>query len=150
MSDLRDLYQDLILDHGRHPRNFRVPDGCNCHAEGYNPLCGDKIGVYLNCNAETVLDIGIQGSGCAICMASASTMSEIVKGQPKASAAQLCAAFTNWVVRGKVGKIEELPSKLAAFAGVKEFPMRVKCATLAWHTLKAALDGQKKATSEQE
>jgi nitrogen fixation NifU-like protein len=150
MSDLRDLYQDLILDHGRHPRNFHVPDGCNCHADGYNPLCGDKVSVYLKCEAESVLDAGIQGTGCAICMASASTMTEIVKGQKKTEVERLYVTFTDWIVRGSTVKEGELPSKLAAFAGVREFPMRVKCATLAWHTLKAALEGQEVATSEKE
>ncbi len=150
MSDLRDLYQDLILDHGKHPRNFRIPDGCNCHADGYNPLCGDKVSVYLNCNSSGVVDIGIQGSGCAICMASASTMTEVVKGKSKEQAQTLCAAFTDWVVRGIAAAPGQLPAKLAVFSGVKEFPMRVKCATLAWHTLKAALEGQQSAISEEE
>lgn len=150
MFDLRDLYQDLILDHGKHPRNFHIPDRCNCHADGYNPLCGDKISVFLNCQADIVLEVGIQGSGCAICMASASTMTEIIKGQKKSEVERLYVTFTDWVVRGRAVEDGELPSKLAAFAGVREFPMRVKCATLAWHTLKAALDGRGSATSEQE
>ncbi len=150
MSDMRDLYQDLILDHGKHPRNFHIPDGCNCHADGHNPLCGDKVSVYLCCEADNVRDVGIQGSGCAICMASASTMTEIIKGRTKSEVEHLYSVFTEWVVRGKTPEHADLPSKLAAFAGVKEFPMRVKCATLAWHTLKAALDGQRIATSEQE
>ncbi len=150
MSELRDLYQDLILDHGKHPRNFRVPDGCNCHADGFNPLCGDKVSVYLKCEADAVLDIGIQGSGCAICMASASTMTEVIKGQKKSEVERLYRTFTDWVVRGTAVRDGDLPSKLGAFSGVREFPMRVKCATLAWHTLKAALDGKEAATSEQE
>jgi nitrogen fixation protein NifU and related proteins len=150
MSDLRDLYQDLILDHGKRPRNFRIPDGCNCQADGYNPLCGDKVSVYLHCDASGVVDIGIQGSGCAICMASASTMTEVVKGKSKEQAQGLYAAFTDWVVRGKEPAPGQLPAKLAVFSGVREFPMRVKCATLAWHTLKAALEGQPSAISEEE
>ena len=150
MSDLRDLYQDLILDHGKRPRNFCVPDGCNCHADGYNPLCGDKVSVYLKCDADTVVDVGIQGSGCAICMASASTMTEVIKGKPKNQVQGLYESFTDWVVRGKEFETGQLPAKLAVFAGVREFPMRVKCATLAWHTLKAALDGHDSATSEKE
>lgn len=150
MSDLRDLYQDLILDHGKHPRNFRVPDGCNCRADGHNPLCGDKVSVYLKCDGDAVLDAGIQGSGCAICMASASTMTEIIMGQKKSEVERLYVTFTDWVVRGSAVEKGALPSKLAAFSGVREFPMRVKCATLAWHTLKAALDGKVVATSEQE
>ena len=150
MSELRDLYQDLILDHGKHPRNFRVPEGCNCQADGYNPLCGDKVSVYLQCDAGTVVDVGIQGAGCAICMASASTMTEIVKGKPKMQVEALYTAFTDWVVRGRELEAGQLPSKLAAFSGVREFPMRVKCATLAWHTLKAALEGKEEASSEKE
>lgn len=150
MSELRDLYQDLILDHGKRPRNFHIPEGCNCHADGYNPLCGDKVSVYLRCEEENVVDIGIQGAGCAICMASASTMTEVIKGKAKTQVEILYASFTDWVVRGHEAPAGQLPSKLSAFAGVREFPMRVKCATLAWHTLKAALEGQRTATSEKE
>jgi len=150
MSDLRELYQDLILDHGRRPRNFMVPSGHNCHADGHNPLCGDRISVYLRCEGETVREVGIQGSGCAICMASASTMTEAVKGKEKHQVERMCDAFTGLVVKGDTVETGLLPSKLSAFEGVKEFPMRVKCATLAWHTLKAAIVGQSMATSEKE
>ena len=148
MSDLRELYQELILDHGKHPRNFRIPEGCNCRADGYNPLCGDKISVFLCCDEDAVRDAGIQGAGCAICMASASTMTEVIKGRGRQEIAQLCASFTGWIVSGRTPKVDSLPRKLTVFEGVREFPMRVKCATLAWHTLKAALDGERQATSE--
>ena len=150
MSELRDLYQDLILDHGKHPRNFHIPEGCNGHADGYNPLCGDKVSVYLRCEGENVVEVGIQGAGCAICMASASTMTEVVKGKARQDVENLYSSFTDWVVRGQEAPAGQLPSKLSAFSGVREFPMRVKCATLAWHTLKAALEGQQAATSEKE
>jgi nitrogen fixation NifU-like protein len=150
MSELRELYQDLILDHGRRPRNFLVPEGHNCRAEGHNPLCGDRISIYLCCDGDTVREIGIQGAGCAICMASASTMTEVVKGKAKPDIERMCDAFTAWIVKGDTSQRELLPNKLSAFEGVKEFPMRVKCATLAWHTLKAAIAGQGAATSERE
>lgn len=148
MSELRELYQEVILDHGKRPRNFAVPEGHNCHADGHNPLCGDRISVYLRCDGETVRDIGIQGAGCAICMASASTMTESVKGKEKSSVSKMCDAFTDWIVKGVEAPAGLLPNKLTVFSGVKEFPMRVKCATLAWHTLKAALHGSGAATSE--
>jgi nitrogen fixation NifU-like protein len=150
MSELRELYQDLILDHGRRPRNFRVPSGHNCQADGHNPLCGDRISVFLRCDGDTVQEVGIQGSGCAICMASASTMTEVVKGRDKQQIERMCDAFTAWIVKGDVSGRGLLPGKLSAFEGVKEFPMRVKCATLAWHTLKAAIAGQATASSEKE
>ena len=150
MSELRELYQDLILDHGKKPRNFIIPQGHNCHADGHNPLCGDRISVYLCCENEKVREVGIQGSGCAICMASASTMTEAVKGRDKREIETMCDAFTDWIVRGVAAADGLLPRKLAAFSGVKEFPMRVKCATLAWHTLRAALNGLDGATSERE
>ena len=150
MSELRELYQDLILDHGKRPRNYRIPEGHNCHANGHNPLCGDKISIFLCCDDDTIRDVGIQGSGCAICMASASTMSEVTKGKRKDAAANMCRVFIDWIVRGITAPDGVLPAKLAAFGGVKEFPMRVKCATLAWHTFNAALSGDGAATSEQE
>jgi SUF system NifU family Fe-S assembly protein len=150
MSELRELYQDLILDHGKRPRNFGIPAGHNCYAKGYNPLCGDQVTVYLVCELNKVSEVGIQGSGCAICMAAASTMTEVVKGKDRQEIEKLCRAFTDWIVRGIEAPRGLLPSKLSAFAGVREFPMRVKCATLAWHTLDAALNGQGVATSEQE
>jgi SUF system NifU family Fe-S assembly protein len=136
MSDPRELYQEMILDHGRHPRNFRFPEGANLHAEGHNPLCGDRLTVKLVLEDGVVQDIGFQGAGCAISTAAASTMTEAVKGKTRAEVERLSEAFRA-LVTGK--KVAELPPKLRVFAGVSEFPMRVKCATLAWHTLEAAL-----------
>jgi nitrogen fixation protein NifU and related proteins len=148
MSDLRDLYQELILDHGRRPRNFKALDGATCSADGHNPLCGDRLQIRVLCEGERIVDIGFQGAGCAICMASASTMTEVIKGQTRAEVQQLFRHFIGLVVDGRSGEAAELPPKLGVFAGVSEFPMRVKCATLAWHTLDAALHGKPLASSE--
>jgi nitrogen fixation NifU-like protein len=148
MSELRDLYQELILDHGRRPRNFKQLEGASCSADGHNPLCGDKLQLRLVCDGDRIVDIGFQGAGCAICMASASTMSEAIKGHTHAEAHQLFQHFIGLVVDGRKEEVDRMPPKLGAFSGVSEFPMRVKCATLAWHTLEAALDGRQKASSE--
>jgi nitrogen fixation NifU-like protein len=141
MSDLRDLYQEVILDHSRSPRNFGFPAGCNRRAVGHNPLCGDRITVELLLKGDCIQSIGFEGSGCAISTAAASTMTEAVKGKTVAEAEQLFAEYLR-LVTGKVDPLEidlEFLDRLAAFGGVAEFPMRVKCATLAWHTLQAAL-----------
>ena len=138
--DVRELYQELILDHGRRPRNFRVPEGANRSAEGKNPLCGDHVALHAKVEGDRVEDVGFQGSGCAICTAAASTMTEAIKGKTKAEIDALFHVFHD-VVTGKTLPDPELLGKLAVFAGVHEFPMRVKCATLAWHTLEAALAG---------
>jgi len=145
MSDLRELYQTTILDHNRKPRNFQVPEGANRDAEGVNPLCGDKVSVHLTLEDGVVRDVGFQGSGCAISTASASMMTEAVKGKSAEEALALFERFHELVT----GPATELPhtdgvGKLVVFAGVREYPMRVKCATLAWHTLKAALEGSAK------
>jgi nitrogen fixation protein NifU and related proteins len=150
MSELRELYQELILDHGRHPRNFKVIEAATCSADGHNPLCGDRLQIRLVFDGERVKDIGFQGSGCAICMASASTMSEAVKGHTRAEADELFRHFIGLVVGGRKEEVEQLSTKLGAFSGVAEFPMRVKCATLPWHTLEAALHGKGSASSEGE
>jgi nitrogen fixation NifU-like protein len=142
MSDLRELYQELIIDHSKRPRNFRVLEGANRKSEGYNPLCGDKITVFLELENDRVKNISFQGSGCAISTASASVMTESLKGKTLAEAEALFEVFHH-LVTGKppaAGKTPEL-GKLAVFSGVSEFPVRVKCATLAWHTLHAALQG---------
>jgi nitrogen fixation NifU-like protein len=142
MSDLRELYQELIIDHSKRPRNFRVLEGANRKSEGYNPLCGDKVTVFLELENDRVKTISFQGSGCAISTASASVMTESLKGKTIAEAEALFEIFHN-MVTGKppaAGKTPEL-GKLAVFSGVSEFPARVKCATLAWHTLHAALQG---------
>jgi nitrogen fixation NifU-like protein len=141
MMDARELYQELILDHGRRPRNFKVPEHANHSAEGKNPLCGDHVIVRLEYENGLVKDIGFQGSGCAISTAAASTMTEVVKGKTRAEVDAIFAKFRELVTGGGPVDLDAL-GKLAAFAGVSEFPMRVKCATLAWHTLEAALDDQ--------
>tara|TARA_R110002096_G_scaffold299503_2_gene493994 strand:- start:67414 stop:67863 length:450 start_codon:yes stop_codon:yes gene_type:complete len=137
-SDLRELYQEVILDHSKAPRNFRFPDGANREAQGDNPLCGDNLTVKLVLDGDTVVDIGFQGSGCAISQAAASTMTEMVKGM---KLDEINKIFENYhgVVMGEAEMDEDLLGKLAVFAGVAEFPMRVKCATLAWHTMQHAI-----------
>jgi nitrogen fixation NifU-like protein len=145
--DVRELYQELILDHGRRPRNFRFPEGARHAAEGKNPLCGDHVVVKAVYENGVVEDVGFQGSGCAICTAAASTMTEAVKGKKREEVDALFHAFHD-VVTGKALPDPDELGKLAAFAGLSEFPMRVKCATLAWHTLEAALDDKGGATTE--
>ncbi len=143
MSELRELYQTTILDHNKSPRNFRVPEGATCRADGHNPLCGDKITVHVAIGDHTVRDVGFQGSGCAISTASASLMTEAVKGKPVAAALALFEEFHALLTTG--GEASPALGKLAVFAGVREYPMRVKCATLAWHTLRNALEGKQEA-----
>lgn len=142
MSHASDLYQELILDHGRKPRNHRVLEDATARADGHNPLCGDRETVYVKVKDGVVEDITFVGSGCAISQASTSLMTEAVRGKNRAEIAALHARFHD-LVTGTPASDEELEAlgKLAAFAGVSEFPMRVKCATLAWHTLDAALAG---------
>jgi nitrogen fixation protein NifU and related proteins len=137
MTDLSELYQQVILDHNRSPRNFKRIDSANRKAEGNNPLCGDRIQVYVQLDGDTISDIGFQmpqGSGCAISKASASLMTEAVKGKPAADAEAMFQAFRDMLAGGK-----NAPGKLAAFSGVRAFPSRIKCANLAWHALHAAL-----------
>jgi nitrogen fixation NifU-like protein len=143
MSDLRELYQTTILDHNKSPRNFRVPEGANRHADGHNPLCGDKLTVHVALGDDTLRDVGFQGSGCAISTASASLMTQAVKGKSVSDALRLFDAFHSLVTAG--GEPSDALGKLAVFSGVREFPMRVKCATLAWHTLRNALLGRQEA-----
>jgi nitrogen fixation NifU-like protein len=141
MSDLRELYQQVILDHHKRPRNFRKLQGANRTAQGFNPLCGDKVQIYLVVDDGAVRDVGFEGSGCAISTASASMMTEALKGKPLAEIEALFRQFHE-LVTGKSDPDPALLGKLAVFAGVREFPLRVKCATLAWHTLLAALQGK--------
>jgi nitrogen fixation NifU-like protein len=148
MSDLRELYQATILDHHKKPRNFRVLSEANRRAEGYNPLCGDKVTVYLKVKDGVVKDISFQGSGCAISTASASMMTEALKGKALPQAEALFQTF-HTLLTIEPPKGVEL-GKLAAFSGVREFPVRVKCATLAWHTFQAALAGEDKTVSTEE
>jgi nitrogen fixation NifU-like protein len=142
MSDLRDLYQEVILDHGRSPRNFGVLENATCEAHGDNPLCGDKVHVTLILEDGVVRDVKFEGSGCAVSMASASLMTEAVKGKTEAEARALFEGFHDLMTSGGEVDLDELErlDKLAVFEGVRGFPMRVKCATLGWHTLNAALD----------
>ena len=134
---LRDLYQEIIVDHGKQPRNFGVLQNANHCQAGHNPLCGDKLVIYVNERNGIVEDVRFEGAGCAISVASASLMTETVKGMPKDEFEKLFHHFHDLVTTGK--ESDDL-GKLAAFSGVAEFPIRVKCATLAWHTLKAALE----------
>ena len=147
MSELRELYQEYVLDHGKRPRNFRGLDGATHHADGYNPLCGDRIHLDVEVEGGVIRDIGFTGAGCAISTASASTMTEAVKGKTLADARAYFESFLG-LVKGEVDPEDAPEDELAAFAGVAEFPMRVKCATLAWHTLTAALEGKGEVSTE--
>lgn len=146
MSDLQDLYQQMILDHYRSPRNCRQIDECSCSANGHNPLCGDRVSVYVDVVDGKIEDVSFEGSGCAISTASASLMTEAVKGKSVEEAHALFRVFHN-LITGEERGDEDL-GKLEIFAGVRQYPTRVKCATLAWHTLEAALkeDGSEIST----
>ena len=148
MAELRDLYQELILEHSKAPRNYREIAAANRKAEGFNPLCGDHFTVYLELTGEAIRDIGFQGSGCAISKASASMMTQVVKGKTLAEAEALFHDFRQLVTNPAAlnGNRERL-GKLTVFAGVSEFPARGKCAVLAWHALHAALQGAQDAVS---
>lgn len=146
--DSRELYQQVILDHNRAPRNFRKIEPADRTAKGENPLCGDTLTLYLKLNGDVIEDIAFEGSGCAISKASTSLMTAAVKGKTRQEAEQLFERFHGMVV-GKEAPDREALGKLVALGGVKEFPARVKCASLAWHTLKAALeDAPAPATTE--
>ena len=143
-TDLRDLYQEVILDHSKRPRNFHAMAKADRQAEGYNPLCGDRETVYLDLDGDVVKDVSFQGAGCAISTASASMMTETVKGKTRAEADALFARFHDLITGKAEAGSAASPElgKLAVFSGVREYPVRVKCATLPWHTLKAALAGE--------
>jgi nitrogen fixation NifU-like protein len=146
-EDLRDLYQEVIFDHNRNPRNFRIIENANRKVEGFNPLCGDRLTLYLKMDGNMITDASFQGSGCAISTASVSLMTEIVKGKSEQEADALFKQFHE-MTTGKDEQINlEAVGKLAVLAGVREYPARVKCATLAWHTLDAALKNEKKSIS---
>lgn len=147
MSELSDLYQEVILDHNKRPRNFRALDNANRTAEGYNPLCGDRLSLSLRIDDGIVTDAAFQGSGCAISKASASLMTDSIKGQPVADVRDLFRRFHTMVTTPPEQPVEDL-GKLSVLAGVREFPVRVKCASLAWHTLKAALDKEPLISTE--
>jgi len=142
MNDLRELYEEVILDHNRNPRNYpKKPGDCNRTAHGFNPLCGDEFQIHLTVDDGVIRDVGFEGAGCAISTASASLMTEAVKGKPVAEAEALFEEVHRVLTEeGQVGDPEELLGKLTVLTGVKEYPMRVKCATLAWHTMHAALN----------
>ena len=149
MSELSELYQAVILDHNKKPRNFHKLENANRRAEGYNPLCGDQLNVYLHVEGDQVQDVSFEGSGCAISKASASMMTQAVKGKTKQEAEELFNEFH----RMATGELDEESEpnhlgKLTIFAGVRDFPARVKCATLSWHTMHAALEGEGIASTE--
>jgi nitrogen fixation NifU-like protein len=149
MSELSELYQQVILDHNKKPRNFHKLENANRFAEGYNPLCGDQLNVYLHVEGDQVQDVSFEGSGCAISKASASMMTQAVKGKSKQEAESLFNEFH----RMATGELDEENEpnqlgKLTIFAGVRDFPARVKCATLSWHTMHAALNEEQGATTE--
>jgi nitrogen fixation NifU-like protein len=146
--DLSDLYQEIIIDHNRAPRNFRRIDAATHHADGFNPLCGDRLSVYLDVDDHgTVRDAAFEGSGCAISVASASLMTERIKGKTSAEVRAIFDDFHRLVTGSDHAPGREL-GKLAAFAGVRAYPSRVKCATLCWHAMKSALEGKESATTE--
>lgn len=140
MDHLRELYQEVILDHNKSPRNCRAMEAPDRQAEGYNPLCGDRLTLYITLDGDVITDVSFEGSGCAISTASASMLTEAVKGKTLAEAEQQFKAFHRLTTEGDMD--EATLGKLTIFAGVQEFPMRVKCATLSWHTLKSALENQ--------
>ncbi len=151
MSDLRGLYQEVILDHCKRPHNFRAMEEAGRRADGYNPLCGDKVTIYVKLEGDRISDISFQGSGCAISTASASILTDTLKGKTRDEAEALFETFHDLVTgkdsgNGKTGRPGQL-GKLAVFSGVWEFPARVKCATLAWHTMKSALSGSGEVVS---
>ena len=148
MADLEGLYQDVILDHCKRPRNFRVIEGAE-QTQGYNPLCGDRVTIYVKMDGDRIGDIGFEGSGCAISTASASILTETLKGKTRGEAEALFDVFHGLVTGKAPGNGKAKLGKLAVFSGVSEFPARVKCATLAWHTLMSALSGSREvATTE--
>lgn len=147
MSDLNDLYQEVILDHNKRPRNFRTIEAPSHHAEGFNPLCGDKLSLTMQVDGSSIADVAFQGSGCAISKASASLMTDAIKGKSVEEARSLFERFHRMVTTPPDAPVEDM-GKLLVLAGVREFPVRVKCASLAWHTLKAALDRQEITSTE--
>ena len=146
--DLKDLYRDVIVDHNRHPRNFREIPDADRRADGFNPLCGDKLTVYVKLDGGRISDVSFNGSGCAISIASASLLTESVKGKTLAEAAELFSQMHQLLTRDDVDIDVASLGKLGALSGVREFPARVKCASLCWHTLDAALHQQEQVSTE--
>lgn len=140
MSDLRDLYQEVVIDHGRRPHNFRVLEDASHSAEGFNPLCGDRLTLYIRIEDGIIQDAGFKGVGCAISTASASLMTDHLKGRTPADAARIFESFHDLLTEDGALPDTDVLGKLSVLAGVREYPTRVKCATLAWHTLQAALE----------
>lgn len=147
MSDLDDLYQQVILDHSRNPRNFRAVDPADGKADGYNPLCGDRVTIFVKLEGGKVTDAAFVGKGCAICTASASMMTQQVKGRDADELTVMFEHFHRMLTLDDTAEDEEALGKLAVFHGVRKYPVRVKCATLPWHTLKAALDHENQPVS---
>ncbi|MTJ81386.1 MAG: SUF system NifU family Fe-S cluster assembly protein [Telmatospirillum sp.] len=151
-DDLRDLYQEVILDHGRHPRNRRMIEDANHFAHGENPLCGDQLTVFLKVGPDGVIkDVSFEGRGCAISTASASLMTEVIVGKTEAEAQKLFEDFHAMATGGEAhsgDEFEDEIDRLTVLAGVRDYPVRVKCATLAWHTLAAAIKDEQKVTTE--
>lgn len=145
MPDLRDLYQEVVVDHSRRPRNFRRIEEPSRSARGYNPLCGDKVSVYVSLQDGRVADVSFEGSGCAISTASASIMTEVVKGKTVQETKVLFESFHHLVTTGEASGASL--GKLAVFSNVSDYPARVKCATLVWHTLRSALEGSQGVVS---
>jgi nitrogen fixation NifU-like protein len=151
MSDLRELYQEVILDHNKRPRNFRMIESPTRVAKGHNPLCGDRLTLYLSIDGDRIVDIAFEGSGCAISKASASLMTEAVKGKTVAEAEALFERFHDLVTSPPDEPVTTNGlGKLAVFAGVREFPVRVKCASLAWHTMKNAVEDRSEVAKTEE
>lgn len=156
LDELRELYQEVILDHGRNPRNCRCPAGADRHAHGYNPLCGDTLTVHLKLDDTGVIeDVAFEGKGCAISIASASLMTEVLKGKTRDQAQALFHGFQDMCTKDEGARAAAAAAldndsldRLQVLSGVREFPMRVKCATLAWHTFNAALEGEREVTTE--
>ena len=145
--DLKDLYRDVIVDHNRNPRNFGKLDPSDAHADGHNPLCGDRLTMYVNLDQDRIRDVMFEGAGCAISVASASLLTEIVKGKTKGEVHRLFEQVHDLLTKHDANVDISKLGKLAALSGVREFPARVKCASLCWHTLNAALDHQAAAVS---
>ena len=148
MYDLRELYQEVVMDHNRRPRNFHKLEDANRTAEGFNPLCGDRISLYLSVDDEVISDVGFLANGCAISKASASMMTERIKGTPVSEAERVFDAFRHMVTRKpEEGYDADMLGDLEILSGVSDYPARIKCATLSWHALNSALNGQKQRVS---
>ncbi len=147
ISEINELYQEVIIDHSKRPRNFRILEKPDRKTEGYNPLCGDRLVLYVKVDGDRIAEISFQGSGCAISTASASIMTVELKGKTIKEAQEIFEKFHQMVTGTPNGDWEEELGKLAAFSGVSQFPVRVKCASLCWHTLKAALEEKKETVS---